>query len=378
MSQFHEDQITEEISRLDDKWENMHGFKGDMNWEAPILTKFCAVPARPGYDSKLAHEYNDTPYVLREKVRCLAEMLLRAKNCVAYTGAGLSKAAGIRDYASKGVEAKDWKPVSGYAAKPTAAHRVLVQLYNRGILKRWIQQNHDGLPQKAGLPQDAINEIHGAWYDPSNPVVKMHGDLRSDLFEDLLEWEEKADLTLALGTSLCGMNADRVFSTVAKKAKKRSKFVDNTILGGVVISIQQTKADPLCSLRIFAKLDEVMILLAEALDIAVIEEADYQPELSAGATSTADVYIVPYDKRGLKHDEEKKRILDMRVGRKVMITSGPNEGGVGTVVRRTSSGHYNIAFVDSSGDTFVVKLGSWWIQAAVNGTVDQIPIVSVK
>jgi NAD-dependent SIR2 family protein deacetylase len=47
-----------------------------------------------------------------------------------------------------------------------------------GRLKRWIQQNHDGLPQKAGLPQSAINEIHGAWYDVTNPVVKFSGEVR--------------------------------------------------------------------------------------------------------------------------------------------------------------------------------------------------------
>ena len=51
-----------------------------------------------------------------------------------------------------------------------------------------------GLPQKAGMPQWRINEVHGAWYDPSNPVVPMDGTLRPDLLEDLLDWEEKADL----------------------------------------------------------------------------------------------------------------------------------------------------------------------------------------
>ena len=38
-------------------------------------------------------------------------------------------------------------------AEPTAAHRATVALHRAGHLKRWFQQNHDGLPQKAGLPQ---------------------------------------------------------------------------------------------------------------------------------------------------------------------------------------------------------------------------------
>ena len=44
-----------------------------------------------------------------------------------------------------------------------------------------------------------MNEIHGAWFDPSNPVVQFDGSLRGDLFADLLLWEEKTDLCIALG-----------------------------------------------------------------------------------------------------------------------------------------------------------------------------------
>merc|ERR1712078_397048 len=101
--------------------------------------------------------------------------------------------------------------MSPYEAQPTFTHRALVALHEAGLVRYWVQQNHDGLPQKAGLPQSAINEIHGAWYDPSNPVVAMNGSLRSDLFKEMLEWEEKTDLTLSMGTSMCGMNSDRVF-----------------------------------------------------------------------------------------------------------------------------------------------------------------------
>ena len=31
------------------------------------------------------------------------------------------------------------------------------------MLSFWVQQNHDGLPQKAGFPQWLLNEIHGSW-----------------------------------------------------------------------------------------------------------------------------------------------------------------------------------------------------------------------
>ena len=95
-------------------------------------------------------------------------------------------------------------------AQPTLGHRVLAALGNAGHIHRVVQQNHDGLPQKAGMPQQLVNEIHGAIHDPSNPVVPMSGNLRSDLFADLLDCEARADLTIAVGTSLCGMNSERV------------------------------------------------------------------------------------------------------------------------------------------------------------------------
>ena len=33
------------------------------------------------------------------------------------------------------------------------------------VLHRLVQQNHDGLPQKAGVQQELMNEIHGSWFD---------------------------------------------------------------------------------------------------------------------------------------------------------------------------------------------------------------------
>ena len=111
----------------------------------------------------------------------------------------------------------------------------MTALHKAGFLKHWIQQNHDGLPQKAGFPQRDLNEIHGAWYDPSNPVVMMSGQLRSDLFEWLLQWERQADLVLTLGTSLSGMNADRMVVAAAMR-QQASKGQ-----GAVIVSLQRTK-----------------------------------------------------------------------------------------------------------------------------------------
>ena len=187
-----------------------HGFLGftdeykkcSEGWDFPEITAHSEQQARPGYNSCEAHEYTDTDKTLKEKISFLAQLIKKSEKFIVYSGAGISTAAGIGDYASRaensggftGIKAEKPKLWSEFDAKPTIAHRALVQLFNEGYLKYWIQQNHDGLPQKAGFPQEFINEIHGAWYDPSNPVVQMSGSLRNDFFDDLIKWENQADL----------------------------------------------------------------------------------------------------------------------------------------------------------------------------------------
>lgn len=196
-----------------------HGFLGFTEefdnraekWELPTITAHSGQQARPGYNSCEAHEFSDSEETLKSKISMLAQLIKKSKKFVVYSGAGISTAAGIGDYASRaensgGFASVEEKPKlwSEFDAKPTIGHQVLVQLFKEGYLKYWIQQNHDGLPQKAGFPQEFINEIHGAWYDPSNPVIQMSGSLRNDYFNDLLEWEKTTDLCLAIGTSLAG------------------------------------------------------------------------------------------------------------------------------------------------------------------------------
>merc|ERR1719240_1946712 len=132
----------------------------------------------------------------------------------------------------------------GAAAKgePTLSHCVLAELNRQNLLHGWVQQNHDGLPQKAGYRQEDINEIHGSWYDPSNPVVLYSGSLRSELFQDMRNWAKTADLVLVLGTSLSGLNADQcVTRTAARSMPGRS--VENASLGSVIISPHRSPED---------------------------------------------------------------------------------------------------------------------------------------
>jgi hypothetical protein len=173
--------------------------------------------------------------------------------------------------------------------------------------------------------QDFLNlisnahQIHGAWFDPSNPVVKMSGALRSDLYADLLECEKQTDLVLAVGTSLCGMNADRIVSSAAERAAVRraaeaslkaehkrkpsfsSKYTSKAseqhdavgeTLGSVIVSIQKTVHDKFSSLRIFGLIDDVMSILTEELGIDT--SAEYKGENTTHTADEEDVFLIPY------------------------------------------------------------------------------------
>merc|ERR1711874_49356 len=153
-----------------------------------------------------ATEFTDTPPVLEDKVEWLLALLKISSKTVIYTGAGISTAAGVEQAARGG------RSGTGCStdARPTTTHRALAALHEVGLAHSWVQQNHDGLPQKAGYPQEDIVEIHGSWYDPSNPVVCYDGNLKPEYFQRMKEDADSADLVLVLGTSLSGLNSDRV------------------------------------------------------------------------------------------------------------------------------------------------------------------------
>jgi len=364
----------------------MHGRLGPSRWKPPRMVVRCDAEARPGYQSKKAHEYEEDPQTLREKVELLASLIRKSKKCMAYTGAGISTASGIGDYASKADDSKATgdrpKPRSAWEARPTLAHRVLVSLHKAGFLQQWIQQNHDGLPQKAGCPQNLLNEIHGAWYDPTNPVVPMSGQLRGDLFERLLQWEEQADLCLCLGTSVCGMNADRVVSSCAKRQ------AEGSALGSVIVSLQQTVLDNSAALRIFAKIDDVMELLAGILGLEVPPDSLYKLAVPARNIKAEDIFLLPFDANGRllppRDRENPKKLLELnlRNGGTVQLLSGPHTGDFGEVQGRNSEGHYKICFrhLIKPGSKFrapmVRVMGLWWLDAAIKGEILELPCIN--
>ena len=83
-------------------------------------------------------------------------MIKKSKRFLVYTGAGISTSSGIDDYASVATESTIKKkafakPRSPLLAAPTFAHYAVTSPHNAGYVKRWVQQNHDGLPRKLDI-----------------------------------------------------------------------------------------------------------------------------------------------------------------------------------------------------------------------------------
>ncbi|KAK3091280.1 hypothetical protein FSP39_018569 [Pinctada imbricata] len=124
---------------------------------------------------KTAELHNPYSIVKLEAER-ICNMLNRSKYCIAFTGAGISTAAGIGDY--RGITGK-WTQMDKtklYGQKgagsggggfrltdlrPTYTHEALVKLMEMGILKFLISQNTDGLHQLSGILPENIAELHG-------------------------------------------------------------------------------------------------------------------------------------------------------------------------------------------------------------------------
>jgi NAD-dependent SIR2 family protein deacetylase len=327
---------------------------------------------------------------MHAKVKAMARLIGKANRCVIFSGAGLSTAAGIGDYASSAVDSASGapnpltgaQPASPLCAQPTLAHRVLVAMHSAKPFHRWINQNHDGLPQKAGFPQEDMNEIHGAWHAPDNPVIVMSGNLREDLFADLLECEKQADLAIAVGTSVCGMNADRVVTTPAARAASKQPGQ----LGSVLIGLQQTVHDDEATLRIFARCDDVFAMLAQELALEVapaLPKGEYfTPTILKGLAENGYLFKgIPYNVAG-EYSAGASMSWDIQEDAQLVIPRGLHAGAQGEVVGFDREGNLRCRFKlkPKKGNLRAwvpMLLGRWWIQAAVNGSVPMLPVVNV-
>jgi NAD-dependent deacetylase len=199
---------------------------------------------------------------MSDEVEIIRRWLDGSARIVALTGAGISTESGIPDFRGpKGVwttnpKAERLSNIHHYMsdpevrrlawqsrlehpawhATPNAGHRALVALERRGTLHALVTQNIDGLHQLAGHAPGRVIEVHGTmrdvrcmvcdWRGPMGPVLdrvragdddppceRCGGILKSatisfgqsldpDVIERAMRAAERADLLLAIGTSL--------------------------------------------------------------------------------------------------------------------------------------------------------------------------------
>jgi NAD-dependent SIR2 family protein deacetylase/transcription initiation factor IIF auxiliary subunit len=340
-----------------------------------------------------ASEYCDVSDVLETKLDYLAQLFKLSQRTVIYTGAGISRAAGIGQAARGGGKDAGKGMGKGLDALPTFTHYALGALAKAGYIHNWVQQNHDGLPQKAGFPQESINEIHGSWYDPSNPVVLYSGNLKAEQYPWMVEYANTADLVLVLGTSLGGLNADQVPIKTAERSRNDKTYHSGGALGTVMINLQQTEHDGKSTIRIFGESDDIMGQLLEKLEVPT-------PTLQPSTFDNDRRVLVPYDANG-KLSNKVKTWLDLRDGAHVKLTQGHNCQGakqpaylhIGAdepvayhrVMRKNGPGHgkvvkqnNNTVGIELSIEGQIMVLGQWWIEAALRGGPRTLPVVNIN
>lgn len=244
-------------------------------------------------------------------IEIVANWLREAKCAIAFTGAGISTESGIPDYRSPGgvwannrvvyfqeflddedarIEAwrqkvlvrKDFKDVL-----PNAGHRALAKWEQEGRLKAILTQNIDGLHQIAGNKN--VVELHGTARDvaclecgarwPAAPwdeqfestgvpptcphcsgflkhaVISFGQRLNPTVLQDSWAWAKKADLFIALGSSLVVEPA----ASLPLIAKERGAKL-------VIINRDATPLDSAADCVINAPLGETLDLINDKLE----------------------------------------------------------------------------------------------------------------
>lgn len=146
------------------------------------------------WDSQVRHSTPDLPrsWVGTRDYRSLMsnldtalDLLRSRERLLVFTGAGISTESGIPDFrgpngvwtrvdpseftydrylSNPETRKKSWamrKDSGVLDAAPNSAHRALVDLWEAGLLLAVVTQNIDGLHQAAGLPEEAVVELHG-------------------------------------------------------------------------------------------------------------------------------------------------------------------------------------------------------------------------
>ncbi|WP_048086310.1 NAD-dependent protein deacetylase [Archaeoglobus veneficus] len=228
---------------------------------------------------------------------CIAEVLVRAKHAVVFTGAGISAESGIPTFRGKDglwekYNAEEVASIEGFMrnpqafwefarelivkrkAEPNPAHYAIAELERLGIVKAVITQNIDMLHQKAG----------------SEEVIELHGSLsRVECLECgmIYAWEEvEKKLEFTVPRCECGSNYLKpaiVFFGEALPAEAMRKAVEHASLCDVFIVVGSSLVVyPAAYLPFMAKDAGARLILINAEPTHVDEHFDHVVHGKAG------------------------------------------------------------------------------------------------
>jgi len=249
---------------------------------------------------------------MADDIEILANRIQRSQKLVAFTGAGISTESGISDYRSKGGLWDRFQPITidefmaskkariEYwrrklelydqldRARPNPAHTALADFYQKGLLKSVITQNVDGLHQAAGLPDEAVIELHGNTLrvrcmhcggfvpledaldrikkDTLAPDCECGGFLKPDTIsfgqslpqkalQQAISLSQACDMFLAIGSTLIVQPA----SLMPGYAKRAGAFL-------AIVNMSETPYDTDCDLLIRDQAGRVMAEVKEIID----------------------------------------------------------------------------------------------------------------
>ena len=122
-----------------------------------------------------------------DKTNILINLLKASRRTVIYTESNCQSSliAGAMYGAKCGISNSD--------NKPSRLHYVLTTLQHQGIVSSWIQNGHDGCPQRAGFPCDMVAEVYNLWFQQGS-VDFLQNELGKIDFEG-----DMVDLLLVFG-----------------------------------------------------------------------------------------------------------------------------------------------------------------------------------
>lgn len=133
-----------------------------------------------------------------------------------------------------------------------------------------------------------MNEVHGSWFDPSNPVVKYSGSLQPELYQAMARDAQQADLVLVMGTSLSGLTIDGVAHIAGPMGIPRVVF---DVGDAPVKSLKQQGGwSPARDCHVQGPLDERILGVVHAL--GWLEQCfDYLPYLCLGSLQALKQFV---------------------------------------------------------------------------------------